>query len=95
MNPRQFQRQARGEEGRDRDLERRVRALEALRASQLPIDPINGVVAADVQAALAALIALVGSGALVDAADDAAAALAGVPVAHFYRTGSAVKVRVA
>lgn len=94
MNPRQFRREARGEEGRDRDLERRVRALESVRASQVPVDPIGGVPAADVQAALAALAAMVGSGALVDAADDAAAASAGVAVAHFYRTGSAVKVRV-
>lgn len=63
MSPRSFQRQARTEEGRDRDLERRVRSLEFLRASQLAIDPISGVSAGDVQTALEAISAAGGGAA--------------------------------
>jgi hypothetical protein len=62
MNPRDFRRQSRTEEGRDRDLERRVRSLEFLRASQLAIDPIVGVNGLDVQTALEALAAGGGGG---------------------------------
>ena len=95
MNPRQFRREARTEEGRDRDFERRVRALEAMRASQLAIDEVPGLAAKDTQVAIALLASIVSSGALVDAVDDAAAATAGVAINHFYRTGNAVKVRLA
>jgi hypothetical protein len=45
--------------------------------------------------ALYAALASAGPGSLVSAADDAAAATAGVPVGGLYRTASAIKVRVA
>lgn len=45
--------------------------------------------------ALYAALASAGPGSLVSAADDTAAATAGVPVGGLYRTASAVKVRVA
>jgi hypothetical protein len=77
---------------RDND---RIRRLESLRASEIPVDAIDTWEPGDVQAALAALGALVSIGAgLVDAVDDAAAATAGVPVGAFYRNGSVVMVRV-
>jgi hypothetical protein len=62
MNPRSFQREARSEAGRDRDLERRVRSIEFMRASQLAVDPVAGLDAADVQAAIEALAASGGGG---------------------------------
>lgn len=79
------------------DLERRTRALENMRASDVPIDPIATLgTAADVQAALETLAGL---GAAIAAGgsyiDDAAAAVGGVAVGHFYRNGSVVMVRVA
>jgi hypothetical protein len=67
---------------RDND---RIRRLESLRASEIPVDAID-------TWELGALVSI-GAG-LVDAVDDAAAATAGVPVGAFYRNGSVVMVRV-
>lgn len=87
--------QRRTDDGRGSDLERRVRALENRMAVELGIDPIPGLQARDVQAALALIAAKIDLSGLEDAADDAAAALAGVEVNELYRDGSNLKVRVA
>lgn len=92
-----FGREALREQGRDRNLERRVRSLETQMASQVPIDAIPALEsAADVQTALERLAGIAADlAASTSYADDTAAAAGGVEVGEFYRNGSAVMVRVA
>lgn len=79
----------------NRRAEDRFRRLESLRASEIPVDAIDGLDATDVQAALAALagagVALAASSSYID---DTAAAAGGVAIGGYYRNGSVVQVRV-
>ena len=80
----------------NRRMEDRFRRLESLRASEIPVEAIDGLDATDVQAALEGLgglgTSIASGGSYIN---DAAAAAGGVPVGGFYRFGSAVMVRVA
>jgi hypothetical protein len=80
--------------GNQRDSDR-LRRLENLRASEIPVDTIAAADGSDVQAVLESLAGVAaGLAAGASYANDAAAAAGGVAVGEFYRNGSVVQVRV-
>ena len=63
-------------------------------AVEVPIDPLPGSDAQDVQQALAFIATKIDASSLVDAPDDATAESLGVEQWGFYRDGSVLMVRV-